>query len=259
MPEHQSRAGAPGWIDLTSSDPQKAIAFYRELFDWQADTNEDPQYGGYTVFNHRGAPVAGLGPQQPGNPYGDVWTVYLDTDDADVTAQKAAAAGGTIMMPAMQVGDQGTMSIVADPAGAVIGVWQADRHHGFGFDSEPGAPVWFETMSQNYAGSLAFYQDVFGWDCQPMGDSGDFRYSTGKIDGEDIAGIMDASSFLPDGVPSFWQVYIGVTDADAASAAVTRLGGTVERAAEDTPFGRIATITDPLGARLQINQAPSQH
>ncbi|WP_068155158.1 VOC family protein [Rhodococcus phenolicus] len=256
MPEHNSRTGTPGWIDLTSSDPKKAIEFYRDLFGWQADTNEDPQYGGYTIFSHRGAPIAGLGPQQPGNPYGDVWTVYLDSEDADATAQKAASAGGQVMMPAMKVGDQGTMAILADPAGAVIGVWQADQHHGFGFDSEPGAPVWFETMSQNYAGSLAFYREVFGWDCQPMSDSGDFRYSTGKIGGEDIAGIMDASVFLPEGVPSFWQVYIGVEDADAASTLVTKLGGTVERAAEDTPFGRMATITDPLGARLLINQAP---
>ncbi len=95
-----------GWIDLTSSDPKKAIEFYRDLFGWQADTNEDPQYGGYTIFSHRGAPIAGLGPQQPGNPYGDVWTVYLDSEDADATAQKAASAGGQVMMPAMKVGDQ---------------------------------------------------------------------------------------------------------------------------------------------------------
>ena len=46
MAEHQSRTGTPGWIDLTSSDTKRAIAFYTELFGWQADTNEDPQYGG---------------------------------------------------------------------------------------------------------------------------------------------------------------------------------------------------------------------
>src|SRR6476620_3768503 len=127
MPDRPSLTGAPCWIDLTSSDPQQVIPFYTGLFGWRSDTNEDPQYGGYSIFSKSGKPIAGLGPQQQGNPYGNVWTTYIASEDAEATAAQAAEAGGQVMRPAMVVGDQGTMAILGDPAGAVIGVWQADQ------------------------------------------------------------------------------------------------------------------------------------
>jgi predicted enzyme related to lactoylglutathione lyase len=63
---------------------------------------------------------------------------------------------------------------------------------------------------------------------------------------------MDASSFLPDGVPAHWSVYFGVEDADASLANIVALGGTVVSAAEDTPYGRLATAADPTGARFKL-------
>ncbi|MFE3290411.1 VOC family protein [Rhodococcus sp. NPDC059234] len=254
MPERKSQVGAPCWVDLTSSDPSRVIPFYAGVFGWASDTNEDPQYGGYSIFSKDGAPVAGLGPQQPGNPYGDVWTVYLESADAAATAERAAAAGGQVMMPAMQVGEQGTMAILGDPAGAVIGVWQPDQHRGYGRWGEPGTPAWFETLSRDYQAALSFYEKTFGWTYNTLSDSGDFRYSQAQLGGDNIAGVMDASGFLPEGVPSFWQFYLAVEDTDAALAKVVELGGTVVRPAEDTPFGRLATVADPLGAQFQITE-----
>ncbi|AQA25069.1 glyoxalase/Bleomycin resistance /Dioxygenase superfamily protein [Rhodococcus sp. MTM3W5.2] len=258
MPEPKSIVGAPCWVDLTSSDPQRVIPFYSGLFGWSADTNEDPQYGGYSIFSKDGKPIAGLGPQQEGNPYGNIWTVYLASEDAAATADKAAAAGGQVMMPAMVVGDQGTMAIIGDPAGAVVGVWQADQHRGFGLVDEAGAPVWFETMSRDYAAALPFYESVFGWRYDAIGDGDEFRYSQAKIGDEMVAGAMDASGFLPEGVPSFWQFYVGVQDTDLALEKVVELGGTVVRPAEDTPFGRLAAVADPLGANFQISSIQQQ-
>ncbi|MFE5699722.1 VOC family protein [Rhodococcus koreensis] len=257
MPDRPSLTGAPCWIDLTSSDPQQVIPFYTGLFGWRSDTSEDPQYGGYSIFSMNGKPIAGLGPQQQGNPYGNVWTTYLASEDAAATAATAAEAGGQVMMPAMAVGDQGTIAILGDPAGAVIGVWQADQHTGFGLVDEPGAPVWHETLSRNYAAALPFYADVFGWTYQTLGDTDEFRYSQANIGDRTVAGIMDADSFLPDGVPSFWQFCIGVGDTDAAVAKVTELGGSVRREPEDTPFGRLASVADPLGATFQITTLQS--
>ena len=42
-----------------------------------------------------------------------------------------------------------------------------------------------------------------------------------------LAGIMDASGFLPDGVPAHWSVYFGVDDTDATLAKVVELGGSI--------------------------------
>lgn len=90
-----------------------------------------------------------------------------------------------------------------------------------------------------------------------MGDGDDgctdeFRYTVMKDGETQHAGIMDASGFLPEGVPAHWSVYFGVDDADARLAKVVELGGTVVVPAEDTPYGRLATAADPNGAQFKL-------
>jgi predicted enzyme related to lactoylglutathione lyase len=69
------------------------------------------------------------------------------------------------------------------------------------------------------------------------------------------AGVMDAKGFLPDGVPAHWSVYWEVDDASAAVAQVRSLGGSVVQDAEDTPYGRLATVADPNGAQFKFRQS----
>src|SRR5262249_29173173 len=64
-------------------------------------------------------------------------------------------------------------------------------------------------------------------------------------------------NFLPDGVPAHWSVYYATDDADASLALVRKLGGAVVTGAEDTPYGRLATASDPTGAVFKLRQAPS--
>ncbi len=68
---------------------------------------------------------------------------------------------------------------------------------------------------------------------------------------------MDASGFLPEGVAPSWSVYFGVDDCDVALKKVVELGGSVIREAEDTPYGRLATATDPNGAGFKL-MAPNE-
>ena len=63
---------------------------------------------------------------------------------------------------------------------------------------------------------------------------------------------MDASGFLPEGVPSNWQIYFGAEDVDAALARVVELGGSVVQGAEDTPYGRLAQVADPTGVPFRL-------
>ena len=66
------------------------------------------------------------------------------------------------------------------------------------------------------------------------------------------AGIMDASSFLPDGVPAHWSIYWAVEDTDATLAKAVELGGSIVLPAEDTPYGRLAQAADPTGALFKL-------
>ncbi|MBV8346155.1 MAG: VOC family protein [Mycolicibacterium sp.] len=253
MPVRQEQAGTPCWIDLMSSDAERARAFYTDLFGWTADASEDPQYGGYTVLSKGDAMVAGLGQAPDGAPLANVWTTYLQADDIDTATTSAVAAGGQVTMPVMKVGDRGSMAVLTDAADAAIGLWQPDQHRGFGRVGEAGPPVWHALMSRHYEAALAFYAHVFGWTLTSLEDSSDFRYSTASLGGEPFAGIVDAAAVLPQGVPSFWQFYIGVDDVDAAVAKVNALGGSLLRESQDMPNGRMAGVADPLGAAFELN------
>jgi predicted enzyme related to lactoylglutathione lyase len=243
--------GAPCWIDLITSDVDRARHFYGELFGWQAeDPNES--FGGYFNFAKDGVHVAGAMAHQPQIPAADVWSVYLATDDAQKTAEAAASNGGAVFAPPMQLEDLGTMAVVSDVGGASIGMWQAGVHKGIGVYGEPGTPSWFEVHTRDFAGSLAFYRDVFGWTTETVGDTDDFRYAVLTKDGDQLAGIMDASAFLPADAPACWSVYFAVADTDAAIAVLEKLGGSVVQPAEDTPYGRIAQVADPMGAPFKL-------
>ncbi len=99
---------------------------------------------------------------------------------------------------------------------------------------------------------MAFYEEVFGWDTHVVADSPEFRYTTlGEGDAQQ-AGIMDSSAFLPEGVPAHWSVYFKVDDADATIAKAEALGAKVVIPSEDTPYGRLASLTDVTGAMFKV-------
>jgi len=252
MPQRDiAPVGAPCWVDLLTSDPDASRAFYHRLFRWTSESAGD-EYGGYVNFAKDGLPVAGCmrNDGQAGTP--EVWSVYLATDDAKATVDEAVAHGGQVIVPAMDVGELGTMAVVTDAGQAAIGMWKPGLHKGFGVYDEPGAPSWFELHTRDYDASVAFYRDVFGWDARTMSDEPDFRYTTLGEGESALAGIMDASQFLPDGVPAHWEVYFGVQDTDAALTQVVDLGGAIVLPAEDTPYGRIAQAADPTGAMFKL-------
>jgi predicted enzyme related to lactoylglutathione lyase len=243
--------GAPCWVDLFTSDPDTSRAFYGELFGW---TSEDagPDYGGYINFSKDGLMVAGGMRNDGTSGAPDGWTVYLVSDDAKATVDGAAANGGQVIVPAMDVGELGTMAVVTDAGQAVIGVWQPRLHKGFGIFAEPGTPAWFELHTRDYDAAVDFYRTVFRWDVHVAADTPEFRYTTlGQGDGQ-LAGIMDASAFLPEGVPAHWSIYFGTDDTDATLAKIVEFGGAVVMAAEDTPYGRLATAADPTGALFKL-------
>jgi predicted enzyme related to lactoylglutathione lyase len=243
--------GAPCWVDLMSSDTERSRTFYGELFGWTAEEPKE-EFGGYFNFSKDGVLVAGGMASGPDSAVSDVWSVYLATDDARKTLDAASTEGGQVIVPAMDVADLGTMAVVLDPGGAAIGLWQPGLHRGFGILGEPGTPAWFELFTRDYQGSVEFYRNVFRWDTRVAGDTPEFRYTVlAEGDGQ-LAGIMDATDFLPEGVPAHWSIYFGVEDTDAALAKAVELGGAVVVPAEDTPYGRLATATDATGATFKL-------
>ncbi len=107
-------------VELQTQDPARAKAFYAGLFDWKL---EDMPAMGYTmigvgdgtgggIMKH---PVAGA-PSQ--------WLAYVLVNDVAATTKKAAALGATVVQDKTEVLNYGWFTIVADPTGALLGLWQ---------------------------------------------------------------------------------------------------------------------------------------
>lgn len=242
--------GAPCWIELLTSDPDVTRPFYETLFGWKAE-EPNADFGGYFNFHLGDDLVAGgmANDGTAGTP--DAWTVYLATADAEATAAAVLANSGTVQSGPHPVGDLGAMVVMADPGGAMLGAWQPGTHPGFTTLAEPGAPAWFELHTHDYDAVVAFYEAAFDWDTHVMADSPEFRYTNlGEGDGA-LAGIMDDAA-IGSSDPAHWASYFMVTDVDASVAQAVDLGASVIHDPQDTPFGRLATLTDPTGAQFRV-------
>ncbi len=240
--------GALCWADLSSTDHAASIAFYSGLFGWSAQT-PDPALGHYASFLRDGERIAG---SMPGAV--DAWTVYVATPDAERTATRVSAAGGSVHAPAMDVMDLGRMAVVGDVGDAAFGLWQPGTHRGFAVMDVPGAPSWFELHTRDYDAVLPFYAAALGWQVQVVSDQPGFRYSTASVEGREVAGLMDAVGVVPDDAPTAWIIYFACADVDADLARAVELGASVVHGPQDSPYGWLATLTDPQGVTFKLRQ-----
>jgi uncharacterized protein len=238
--------GAPCWIDLSTSDVDRAKDFYGNVFGW---TFEDagPEYGGYVNASKGGHYVAGLIHNDPQWNSPDIWSTYFHTSDIKATMAAAVAAGAVNYVEAMEVKDKGWMGVQTDPTGAVYGLWQPMGHGGFNVVNEAGAPTYFQLTTRDYGKALDFYREVFGWQIETVSDTDEFRYSTANFDGEALLGVM------AEDVPPNWFFFLGADDVDKTVQLIVDNGGSVIRAAEDTPYGRLAAVADPTGAGFNLS------
>ena len=94
--------GAPCWIDLFTTDPDKSRAFYTELFGWTAE-EPNPDFGGYFNFHYNDRPIAGGMRNDGSTEATDSWSVYLAVESAEATVNAAAKQGSDVSVPAMPV------------------------------------------------------------------------------------------------------------------------------------------------------------
>ncbi len=253
MPERDGyEHGVPSWVDLGTTDVADAKRFYAGLFGWEhGDMPTDQEGMDYTIFTKNGKVVAGAGPL-PSNMAGmpPFWNSYVNVVDVDDTVAKVAAAGGEVMMPAMDVMDQGRMAFAMDSTGAAIGFWQPGVHKGAQLVNEHGALVWNELMTDDVEAAKAFYAAALGWIAETAPMEGGPMYTSFKVGEHYVAGMMEKTPDMQ--FPNYWNVYFAVDDVDAAAARVTSLGGSLMSPPFETPVGRMAVASDPQGAFFSI-------
>lgn len=244
--------GVPTWADLGTADLESAKRFYSTLFGWTAHVSGD-EYGGYTIFALEGQPVAGAGPLfGEGQP--TAWSTYIAVDDADELAARVDAAGGKVLVPPFDVGDQGRMAALLDQAGAPFSVWQAGTMPGAAVFDVPGAVAWNELATRDVEGSVAFYASVFGWTARGVSVGG-LPYIVLEHDGAAVTGLQPmVNGAWPDDLPPHWLIYFGVEDCGAAVHQAYALGAQVIRPPATSELGCHAVLEDPEGGRFAVLQ-----
>lgn len=246
--------GLFSWVDLSTSDQEGAKAFYGGLFGWEFDDRPISEGMVYTMCLIDGYSVAGIGPLPPDLQAQGVppnWASYVKHDDADTIAAKITEAGGTVMMPPMDVMTEGRMVMALDPTGAVFGVWQPNDHIGAQIVNAPNSLLWNELQTHDVEAAKAFYSSVFGW--TNKADEND--YVVFSVDDRMQAGMMAIQKEWGD-VPPNWSAYFCVADVEVAVAKVHELGGTVIKPPMSVgEMGKMAVVQDPQGGIFTVMEA----
>ena len=115
-------------VELNTTDVGKAKAFYGKLLDWKL---EDVPMGPmtYTMIGVGEGTGGGITQTQaPGAP--SAWLAYVLVDDIKASTAKAKSLGAHVMQDVTEVADMGWLSIITDPTGAMVGLWQAKPRTG---------------------------------------------------------------------------------------------------------------------------------
>ena len=112
-------------VELASTDVGKAKNFYSKLFDWKLE-DVPLADGAYTMIGVGDGTGGGMMQHpMPGAP--SMWLAYVLVDDIRAATKKAASLGATVMKDVTEVMDMGSLSIIVDPTGAMLGLWMPKK------------------------------------------------------------------------------------------------------------------------------------
>ncbi|MFD5409261.1 VOC family protein [Streptomyces nojiriensis] len=251
--------GSPCWLDLGVPDVRAAAAFYGTVLGWEYESmgEEEDMEGG--MFRKDGKVVAGLGKltEEGARP---AWMIYHSVTDADATTEAVERGGGTVRVAPRDLDEWGRMAQYSDPLGGQFAVWQPGRSTGVELVDAPGSLCWTELYTSDAAAAKEFYGGVFGWRFSDMalpGGGGAYALITpaGLPEERMHGGLMELPAehlALAHGRP-YWHPVFAVTDCDAAVAAVTGNGGSLQMGPQDAEgVGRLAVCLDPANADFVV-------
>lgn len=105
-------------VELQTKDLTKSKTFYKSLFGWKLEDIPDM---GYTMINVGEGTGGGMTkiPDAPSQ-----WLPYVLVDDIAASTNKAKSLGAKVRKEATEVPGMGWLSVITDPTGAALGLWQ---------------------------------------------------------------------------------------------------------------------------------------
>ena len=121
------RAGAVAnghfcWETLVTPDVARALQEYGELFGWKVQRSPNGEVPIFAVDDRRTGQIADVQQATPGNPAR--WLTYVQVADAALCSSRVEKLGGKVLVPRVDIPEVGTISFIADPGGAALGLYQ---------------------------------------------------------------------------------------------------------------------------------------
>jgi len=107
-------------VELQTQDLGKAKKFYQELFSWKL---QDIPEMGYTMIQAAEGPGGGM-MKNPVQGAPSQWLAYVRVDNVTASTKKAKSLGAKVVKDVTEVPGHGWFSVILDPAGAAVGLWQ---------------------------------------------------------------------------------------------------------------------------------------
>lgn len=216
------------WVELATTETDKAKAFYKEMFGW--DYIDIPIGGNafYTLCTLNDKSVAALYklfPEQVEMNIAPHWLPYVASNDVFYLTKLVKENKGKVITEPCNSMDEGIAAVIQDLEGAYLGVWQAKNHIGASYKNVHGTISWMEHASRDNKKAIQFYEKIFNWSSktEQMGDS---NYTTFFIENEVCAGLYIMPPQL-DGVPSHWLPYFSTLNIDKSLETADKYKGDI--------------------------------
>jgi uncharacterized protein len=121
--EMDKTPGIFSWNELMTRDAAASAKFYTALFGWSRE-EMDMQGITYSMFKTGDRAVCGmitLSPEAESMPV--MWMPYVTVEHLEASVARAKELGATVHKEITTI-QMGRFAILADPQGAVIGLWQ---------------------------------------------------------------------------------------------------------------------------------------
>jgi predicted enzyme related to lactoylglutathione lyase len=109
-----------------TNDLGTAKEFFGKLFDWNLEDTTAAGGMAYTMVRVGEGTGGGI-MKNPTPNSGSMWVAYVQVDDVRTATEKVKSLGGGVMKDVTDIKGMGSFSIITDPTGAMLGLWQTKK------------------------------------------------------------------------------------------------------------------------------------
>jgi predicted enzyme related to lactoylglutathione lyase len=204
---------------------------------------------------------------QDGAPPLSAWNTYIYVESADDTADKAARAGGAVVVEPFDARPAGRSAVLTDPSRASFRLWEARDRPGAQIVNEPRARSLSSLNTSEPETAKSFCGEVFNWEYDTF-QAGQSEITLCRVPGyvggepeqlvpRDVVAVLTpmGGDAGPREARAQWSVEFWVDHVDGSAAKAAELGGWVVVSPFDTPISTDAVLADPQGAVFSVSKA----